>query len=125
MKLKIFSLFDAAASAFSAPFFMQNDGLAIRAFQDNVNAKEENNISLHPEQFTLFKLAEWDDKTGKFELLDTPLSLALGVELINDDKPRYTNLDLQKMSDNFKGDLAALSSEIKELAEHIYLKEEN
>lgn len=94
MKMKMYSFFDSAAQAFTNPFFMHNDGLAIRAFQDHVNSKDENNIALHPDQFTLFKIAEWDDKNATITLEETPKSIAIGVELINDDKPRYSNTDL-------------------------------
>ena len=88
MKLNVYSIFDSAAQAFVQPFFMQQDGLAIRAFQDNVNSKEENNISKHPEQFTLFKLAEFNDQNGMLTPLDTPRALAIGVELITSETPQ-------------------------------------
>jgi len=99
MKLTVYSLFDAAASAFSQPFFMQNDGLAIRAFQDNINGTESTNITEHPDQFTLFKVASWDDSEGKFTPYDTPKSLALGVSLLNSDAPRYSDNELNKISE--------------------------
>ena len=63
MKLNVYSIHDSAAKAFTQPFFMHNDGLAIRAFQGNVNSKEGNNISDHPDQFTLYKIGEFDDVT--------------------------------------------------------------
>lgn len=102
MKLSVYSIFDSAASAFVQPFMMHNDGLAIRAFQDNVNAKEENNISKHPEQFTLFKLGEFDDKTAQYTLEDSPKSIAIGVQLINDNEPRYSKCDLQLVKDTLE-----------------------
>ena len=79
MEQNVYSIYDAAAQAFTPPFYMQNDGLAIRAFMDNVNAEEKNNISEHPDQFTLFKIAEFDDKTGTFKDLETNKSLGLGI----------------------------------------------
>jgi hypothetical protein len=79
MKLNVYSIFDSAAKAYTQPFFMHNDGLAIRAFQDNVNAEQENNISKHPDQFTLFKIAEFDDATGQIEAI-SPRSLGNGLE---------------------------------------------
>ena len=79
MELNVYSLFDAAASAFTQPFFMQNDGLAIRAFQDNVNATEPTNVSEHPDQFTLYRIAKFDDKTGIIDKLEKPKSLGLGI----------------------------------------------
>jgi hypothetical protein len=61
---------------------MHNDGLAIRAFQDNVNAEQENNISKHPDQFTLFKIGEFDDATGEIKT-DVVKSLGTGLEYKN------------------------------------------
>lgn len=85
MKLNIYTIYDDAAQAYNTPFFMHNDGLAIRAFQDNVNSAEENNISKHPEQFSLFKLGEYDDKTGLVQS-DNPKFLAGGLEMKNPTK---------------------------------------
>ena len=82
MKLNVYSIFDSAAKAYTSPFFMHNDGLAIRAFQDNVNAEQENNISKHPDQFTLFKIGEFDDSTGEIKT-DVVKSLGTGVEYKN------------------------------------------
>ena len=83
MKLNVYSIHDKAANAFTQPFFMHNDGLAIRAFQDNVNAAEENNISKHPEQFSLWKLAEFDDNSGVITPLSSPDHISGGIELVN------------------------------------------
>jgi hypothetical protein len=86
MDLNIYSIYDSAAEAFTQPFFMHNDGLAIRAFQDNVNASNENNISNHPEQFTLFRIGKFSDNNGKVDSEPQPVSLALGIEMKNPDK---------------------------------------
>lgn len=83
MKLNIYSVYDQAAKAYTAPFFLHNDGLAIRAFQDNVNAEQENNISKHPEHFSLFKLGEFDDQKGVITKLDVNVHLASAIELKN------------------------------------------
>lgn len=83
MKLNVYSIFDSAAKAYTQPFFMHNDGLAIRAFQDNVNSTEENNISKHPDQFTLFKIAEFDDAKGQITSIDNLKSLGNGLEFQN------------------------------------------
>ena len=83
MKLHIYSIHDSAAQAYINPFFLHNDGLAIRAFQDNVNSKDESNISKHPEQFALFKLGEYDDSKGVIKAFDNPQHLAGGLEMVN------------------------------------------
>lgn len=83
MKVNQYSIYDQTAEAFVQPFFMHNDGLAIRAFQDNVNSGDDNNIAKHPEQFQLYRLATFDDKSGIIEPLEAPKILANGLELKN------------------------------------------
>ena len=95
MKLKMYTLHDKAAAAFTTPFFMANDGLAIRAFQDNVNSENSDNITLHPEQFTLYQSGEFDDITGTIIGLEEPKIVAHGIELVNEQKPKYSDADMQ------------------------------
>ena len=97
MKLKMYSFFDSAASAFTNPFFMHNDGLAIRAFQDNINSEDKNNMSLHPEQFTLFQIADWDDKAATLDPLKAPKEVARGFELKTE--TTFTQTDLQEIKE--------------------------
>lgn len=82
----MYSIYDEAATAYNSPFTMHNDGLAIRAFQDNVNSTEENNIAKHPQHFSLFKLAEYDDATGIIQPVEPPKFLVGGVEVKNPTK---------------------------------------
>lgn len=82
MKSNVYSIYDSAAKAFTTPFFLPTDGMAIRAFQGNVNSKEDNNISLHPDQFTLYKIGEWDDQRGHVEALDKIVSLGVGITFV-------------------------------------------
>lgn len=93
MEINVYSMFDSAAQAFTQPFFLQNDGLAIRAFQDNINSPEPNNVSEHPDQFTLFRIAEYNDKTGIIDKLEKPISLGIGVTFKND--PPINNSELE------------------------------
>ena len=78
-------MFDAAANAYTQPFFMHNDALALRAFEDNVNASSENNISVHPDQFTLFCIGSFDDQNGALNPCD-PRSLGNGIEYKKENK---------------------------------------
>ena len=80
MKLYIYAIYDSASKAYMSPFFMHNNGLAIRAFSDQVNAKQENQISNHPEQFTLFKIGLYEDSTGNIEPENSPVPLGKGNE---------------------------------------------
>jgi hypothetical protein len=88
MKVKVYSIYDSAAGAYTQPWFMQNDALALRAFSDNVNAKEENNISKHPDQFTLFQIGEWDDQIGEIIKADVMKSLGNGLEYQEQDQQK-------------------------------------
>lgn len=74
MELNIYSIYDTAAKAYATPFFMPNDGLAIRAFSDNVNSSDSQ-LSKHPEQFVLFKIGTFEDQHGKLDHYDPVVNL--------------------------------------------------
>lgn len=78
MKLNVYSIYDSAATAYTQPFFMHNDGLAVRAFQGNVNTTDSN-INLNPDQFTLFQIGTYDDNSGELISI-TPKSLGNGLQ---------------------------------------------
>lgn len=105
MKLKVYGIYDRAAEAFATPFFMHNDGLALRGFQDLVNSVEgDNQIAAHPEQFTLYCIAEFEDQTGKIEPLETVLNIANGEML-------KVNREVTKVEQN---ELYALLQQIRD-----------
>lgn len=102
MKLNIYSIYDDTAKAYMQPFFLHNHALAVRAFTDQINQENSQNpLSLHPEQFTLFHVGEFDDQTGNLELRDHQ-SLGKGISY-----KKETEQD--KLTDNV----------IKELKAHI------
>jgi hypothetical protein len=68
MKLNVYAIYDNTAKAYMQPFYMHNHALAVRAFTDQVNSEQDNPIKNHPDQFTLFHIGEFDDKTGNLEL---------------------------------------------------------
>lgn len=68
MKTKVFSVFDSKAAVFGTPFFMPTEGAAVRAFTDAAN-DGGTLLSKHPEDFSLFLIAEFDDGIGVFEEL--------------------------------------------------------
>ena len=78
MKLNIYTIYDDAAKAYMQPFMFQTDGLAVRAFSDNINSDKSNNISEHPEQFTLFKIGEFDDQAATIATFEPPQMLGNG-----------------------------------------------
>lgn len=82
MKQKIFSVYDSKAEAFATPFFMPTLGMATRAFADECS-NPQSSLRKHAEDYTLFELGEFDDVSGKMDLLATPKSIGLAVEFLN------------------------------------------
>lgn len=67
MKQIVCSVFDSAAQVFGRPFFVVARGQAVRSFSDEIQrSAPDNELSRHPEDFTLYALAEFDDSFGAF-----------------------------------------------------------
>lgn len=81
MLLKVYAIKDSAIGAFQQPFFMQTKGQAVRTLQDSL-LSSDSNLAKHPNDYTLFELAEYDDVKGKFIAHDTPISIGLVVEFM-------------------------------------------
>lgn len=96
MKVGIYSIFDSSAQAFNSPVYFPNDGMAIRAFSDTVNG-DNSIIAEHPEDFTLFKLGEFNDKDATFDLFATVERISVGVAVLNGDKAIYSRSDLDNV----------------------------
>lgn len=68
MRYKVMSVRDRAADVYGQPFFVASTGVAIRGFRDEINnARPDNQLFKHPEDFDLFYLGEFDDATGEFD----------------------------------------------------------
>nr|UXQ88011.1 MAG: nonstructural protein [Microvirus sp.] len=85
MKHKIFSIFDSKAAAYLPPFFMPEEGMAIRLFKQCVN-DSQHQFSKDPGDYTLFNLGAWDDNTSKI-MTHPGISLHNGLELLQNDTP--------------------------------------
>lgn len=81
MKLNVYSIFDVKAQCYSNPFFMPHNGQALRAFSDLV-CDEKSSINKHPEDYILYRLAEYDDVSGVFVGLKGPEFIANAVDFI-------------------------------------------
>lgn len=79
MKLNVYSIFDSKVKAYMQPFMAQTNGQALRMFEDTVR-DEKTVLNKHPEDYTLFGIATYDDLTGKYENLATPDSLGVAIE---------------------------------------------
>lgn len=74
MILNVFAVYDLKAEAYMAPFFQQTKGLAIRSFAAAAH-DGGSVISKYPEDFCLFDLGTWEDRTGLFSPRVAPISL--------------------------------------------------
>lgn len=81
MKLKAYAILDTAAGAYNTPFFMQNDGMALRAFTDTGNS-EDSLVGKHPDQFYLYRIGSYDDSSGEL-IPETPYSLGCAINFVN------------------------------------------
>lgn len=71
MRLKMFAIHDKKAQVYNTPFFFAHDGQAVRAFSDLVN-DPQSSICKHPEDFSLFGVAVFDDELGRVVSYDIP-----------------------------------------------------
>jgi len=61
--MKVFTIFDAKADIYSQPFYALTDPAAVRTFADAVNTPDSP-YNRHPEDYSLFSIADFDDRTG-------------------------------------------------------------
>lgn len=80
MKFKVLAIKDRALDTFMQPFYSPAIGAAIRGFQDAI-ADQSTPMSKHPEDYDLYHLADFDNETGKYEMLPQPLQVAIGKQL--------------------------------------------
>lgn len=91
MHIGIYSIHDSKAQAFLQPFFSQTDATAKRSFEAAVNTPEHG-FSIHPSDYTLFGIADFDDQTGVITPFETLNNLGLGVTFILNKAP--TNIEV-------------------------------
>lgn len=76
--MKVYSIKDVKG-AFDAPFLALNDQLAARNVKTFVNnGQKGNTLSLYPEDFELWRIAEFDEETGVI----TPTELSCVCRLV-------------------------------------------
>lgn len=81
MKIKIFTIYDSKAECYLTPFFLNEEGLAIRLFSDTIN-NPEHSFAKHPEDYTLFNIGAYNDADALLVANNAPLSLCNGIELV-------------------------------------------
>lgn len=79
MKKRIYAVRDEKAECFGNPFYMGNDGEALRAFSDGVK-DSKSALAAHPADYRLYRLGEFDDCSGDIVGLSTPHFLAVASD---------------------------------------------
>lgn len=96
MKMGVYAIYDATAEVFMRPMFLVNDATAIRGFINAV-LNEKSDLFTNPGDFTLYKVDEWDDVEGRFEMLEIKQQLGNGLSLLAQYKEDLTKAaQLQK-----------------------------
>lgn len=84
MKVMMFSVLDAAVSTYDRPFFARTKGEAIRSLMDAAREKSTN-LNMHPSDFSLFLVGEFDQSLGILIPRDAPEKIVDVVALIEND----------------------------------------
>lgn len=85
MDLKgVYSIYDNAAQAYLMPFFQDTDGLAIRLFKDCCT-DHTHRFYTHAADFTLFRIADWDQISGQITPLQTLDNLGNAIQFAQKD----------------------------------------
>lgn len=80
MKTKMFAIYDGKCKAYRFPHENLHAGAAIRDFQDKA-ASKDNTIGLHPEDFTLYEVGEYDDSNGQLSAHKNLVNLGTALSL--------------------------------------------
>ena len=103
MKKQMYAMLDHTAQNFLNPLTFINDADAIRWFTTVVNDEQQNtNVSKYPEQFTLYRMMDYDDKTGLFEsrsqekgeLAMLPKQIITGIQVQNTETQKHSLKDI-------------------------------
>ena len=84
MKHKIFSIHDAAAKSYIAPFFLPEEGQAIRGFKSAVN-NPDHAFGQWPNDYSLMQIGEFDDQTCTITMLQTMKPLGNGLNFLQNE----------------------------------------
>ena len=106
MNRKQYAIFDQVASLFLNPVTFNTDAEAIRWFTTTINdTTNPTMVSLHPEGYTLYRLADYNDLTGTYQPRDIenngepsqdPKLIIQGTQ-VKDKETKLTLEDIQKL----------------------------
>lgn len=78
--MKIIVVKDRAVDAYGSPIFVRATGEATRSFVDEVN-NEQSAMYKHPEDYDLYLVGEYDERTAAITSEPTPVLLLRGQDV--------------------------------------------
>lgn len=100
MKQNIYTVLDQKAGAYLAPFFMLNDGMAVRTIE-NCLFDKDHQFFRHPEDYLLYKIGEYDDLQGLIYGTNEPQLVSKVIDLhLSAMERQRRQVDLLETKDN-------------------------
>lgn len=83
MNLNVYSIYDLKAKVFALPFYAPVDAVAVRnvGIMVNDDSSASGLLAKHPEDFSLYRLAVFNDEVGVFEPLPQPAVVCMCAAL--------------------------------------------
>lgn len=81
MNQLIFTVYDVKAKAYTPPFFIHTQDMAVRGFADAIN-DQQHAFGKHPEDYTLYKLGTFNDTSAHFNLEKEAVLVTKGLHLV-------------------------------------------
>lgn len=73
MLYEMYAIYDSQSQSYNNPFYFLNDNIARRSAADFL--ADDNEISRHPADYTMFKLGQYDPQSGAITVYDTKIRL--------------------------------------------------
>jgi len=80
--MKVFAVHDSKLGAFLLPFYQLNSGMAVREFTDALK-NPKSRFGMHPEDYCLYEIGEFDDEKGTFSNKIPPVSLGYALDFMS------------------------------------------
>lgn len=91
MRLNVYGVFDIASGTYVGPLAFNSDAEAQRWFSD-LCVNEDNRFGKHPHDYTLMRIATFDDNTGEING-EVPSSIINGLQCVH----RSREVDREQM----------------------------
>lgn len=83
MKHKVYTVYDSKAEVYMQPIYFRADGEATRAFKASIKS-QGHQFANNPADYTLFRIAEYDDDKAQFMAYDAFVNLGNGAQFVED-----------------------------------------